>query len=88
MTEVDPRRVTVEAAQVTSVTTVRRAIRSPQLGIGHPLSGMRRAGLIASGATVEDALSAASRWMAASQSCGSAAASPCFRIPMPSSRKP
>lgn len=63
MTEVDFRRVAIEAAHITSVSTVRRAIRSPQTGVGHSLAGMRAAGLITRSATVENALSAASRWM-------------------------
>lgn len=67
MTQADIRRVTVEAAHVTSVSTVRRAIRTPEVGVGHSLTGMRAAGLIARCATVEDALSAASRWMLASR---------------------
>jgi hypothetical protein len=65
MVAVDERRLTIEASHVTAVATVRRALRDPRAGVGHSLVGMRTAGLVANDATVEDACSAASRWMLA-----------------------
>ena len=65
MPTVDERRLTVEASHVTAVSTVRGALRDPRAGVGHSLVGMRAAGLVASDATVQDAYSAASRWMLA-----------------------
>ena len=66
MIDEDPRRVAIEAAHVTSVATIRRAISNPKLGVGHSLAGLRAAGLVAREATAEEALSAAARWMLAS----------------------
>ena len=65
MSVVDVRRLTVEARQVTSVATVRKALSEPRDGVGHSLAGMRAAGLVAQGAKVEEVFSAASRWMLA-----------------------
>lgn len=65
MVAVDERRLSVEARHVTAVSTVRRALRDPQAGVGHSLTGMRAAGLVANDATVDDVYSAASRWMLA-----------------------